>query len=504
MKLFYIEGNKKGASFDLTPPGVSIGRESDNDIMLDSDASSRYHSKLELRDGDWFLKDLGSTNGTKLNDLKISSDTKLHEGDRITIGKEVLLFGTSVEARRETPAAPPPPPVPAPAPVAAPPLEPTKPEQPAPAAGKPSIDVAKSDAVQQEKKSFLNFFSSKDSPEKKEAEKPKSPDELGSTAEKMDFFAKKQDVEAAKRKHASILFYIMVIGAAVLMVLVFLLFDKIQTESEKNKKPVNTANSDSASFMVNYEKQITTADNIFRYELSIRDNKIYVMRDDLKCQIKFKKEKKIDIDSLKKLELELKETDFMNLAEQQAGVPSEGTDEVKILTIAIGNNLNSIRIKNTFEPTSFKDAVKGLEDFSKINLKIPTISQTADEMKNIAEEEFRNAEMLFKNYQAKDENLRLAVQKYGFVVDNLESFEPKPEMYDKAYQQCQLAKKLLDDELKNLASDGERNLRLGKLQDAKDVYMRIKEKAPPEDPLYEFARNKVVKIDEVLKQKKKR
>ncbi|MFZ2658455.1 MAG: hypothetical protein WAX69_26215, partial [Victivallales bacterium] len=292
--------------------------------------------------------------------------------------------------------------------------------------------------------------------------------------------------------------------AALLMVLVFLLFDKIQAESEKNKKPKQASSTNTAPFMVNYEKQITTADNIFRYELTLRDDKITVMRDDLKCQIKYKKEKKVDKESLQKLEQELKETDFMNLAEQQAGVPSEGTDELKLLAIAFGNNLNSVRIKNTFEPTSFKEAVRILEDFSKLILKIPTISQTADEMKNIAEEEFRNAEMLFKNYQAKDENLRLAIQKYNLVVDNLESFEPKPEMYDKAYQQCQEARKILDDELKRLKSDGERNLRLSKYEDAKDVYMKIKATADPEDPLYEFARNKVIKLDEVLKQKKKR
>lgn len=498
MKLFYIEGKNRGASYELTPPGVSIGRESDNDVILDSEASSRYHAKLELKDGEWFVKDLGSTNGTKLNDLKITEDTRLHEGDKISIGKEFLLFGKTADAKK---AEPPPTPTPTPQVQApAPASEPTKPDS----AVKPSIDAAKSDAVKEEKKSFLNFFSSKDTPEKKDADKPISSDSISSTAEKMDFFVKKEDKEAVKRKHASILFYIIVIGAALLMVLVFLLFDKIQAESEKNKKPKQASSTNTAPFMVNYEKQITTADNIFRYELTLRDDKITVMRDDLKCQIKYKKEKKVDKESLQKLEQELKETDFMNLAEQQAGVPSEGTDELKLLAIAFGNNLNSVRIKNTFEPTSFKEAVRILEDFSKLILKIPTISQTADEMKNIAEEEFRNAEMLFKNYQAKDENLRLAIQKYNLVVDNLESFEPKPEMYDKAYQQCQEARKILDDELKRLKSDGERNLRLSKYEDAKDVYMKIKATADPEDPLYEFARNKVIKLDEVLKQKKKR
>ncbi|MFZ2653922.1 MAG: FHA domain-containing protein, partial [Victivallales bacterium] len=174
MKLFYIEGKNRGASYELTPPGVSIGRESDNDVILDSEASSRYHAKLELKDGEWFVKDLGSTNGTKLNDLKITEDTRLHEGDKISIGKEFLLFGKTADAKK---AEPPPTPTPTPQVQApAPASEPTKPDS----AVKPSIDAAKSDAVKEEKKSFLNFFSSKDTPEKKDADKPISSDSISS------------------------------------------------------------------------------------------------------------------------------------------------------------------------------------------------------------------------------------------------------------------------------------------------------------------------------------
>lgn len=497
MKLFYIEGNKKGASYELTPPGASIGREADNDIILDSEASSRYNSKLEFRDGEWFLKDLGSTNGTKLNDVKISAEIRLREGDRIKIGKEVLLFGAAPSAKTTVPDISTPPPIPA--------IQ-VKPE--AISAEKSADDSPKSKSAPEEKKSLLNFFSSKDSGkntlEEEKADVKKEAQEE-SAASKMDFFAKKKENRAeTKRKHASMLFYIIVIGAAVLLVLVFLLFDKIQNEAEKNKKPQTGVKINVTPLMVSYEKQISTPDNIFRYELRIRDNTITVTRDDLKHQIRFSREKKVDRDPLQKLEQELKETDFMNLPEQQSGISSDGTDELKLLTIAFGNNLNSIRIKNTFEPTSFKEAVNILEDFSKNILSIPTVSLTADEMKNRAAEEFRNAEMLFKNYQSKDENLRLSIQKYGLVIDYLECFEPKPDMYDKAYQHSQEAKKILDDEIKSLLSDAERNLRLSKYEDAKENYQKIKSKIDPENPKYEFARKKIIAIEDLLRQRKKK
>ncbi|MFA6293104.1 MAG: FHA domain-containing protein [Victivallales bacterium] len=497
MKLFYIEGNKKGASFELVPPGASIGREDDNDIILDSEASSRYNSKVEFKDGEWFIKDLGSTNGTKLNDERIDAETRLRDGDRIKIGKEVLLFGTSTSAKTPVPDL----------------------ISPAPSGSavqvklgvipseKGAAESEKSESAHEEKKSFMNFFSPKD-PEKTPAdEKTKAPGEIrdGGVASKMDFFAKKKEVRAErKNKHASMLFYIIVIGATVLLVLTFLLFDKMQNEAEKNKKPRVSVKSNVTPLMVSYEKQISTPDNIFRYELRIRDNTITVTRDDLKHQIRFTREKKVDRESLQKLEHELKDTDFMNLVELQSGIASDGTDESKTLTIAFGNNLNSIRIKNTFEPTSFKEAVNILEDFSRNTLSIPTVSLTADEMKNRAAEEFRNAEMLFKNFQSKDENLRLSIQKYGLVVDYLECFEPKPDMYDKAYQRSQEAKKILDDEIKSLMSDAERNLRLSKYEDAKENYQKVKSKIDPENPKYEFSRKMIIRIEELLRQRKKK
>ena len=47
---------------------TSIGRDRDNDIVLDSDSVSRRHAKLEHRDGYFYVIDLDSTNGTFVND----------------------------------------------------------------------------------------------------------------------------------------------------------------------------------------------------------------------------------------------------------------------------------------------------------------------------------------------------------------------------------------------------------------------------------------------------
>ncbi|MCK5845221.1 MAG: FHA domain-containing protein, partial [Victivallales bacterium] len=96
MKIFFIDGIKEGEEMSISPPGVSIGRELDNDIVLQEEGSSRYHAKIETDGTVWRLKDLGTTNGTKLNGEKISptESANLSEGDKISIGKQTMLFAT--------------------------------------------------------------------------------------------------------------------------------------------------------------------------------------------------------------------------------------------------------------------------------------------------------------------------------------------------------------------------------------------------------------------------
>ena len=77
-------------------------------------------------------------------------------------------------------------------------------------------------------------------------------------------------------------------------------------------------------------------------------------------------------------------------------------------------------------------------------------------------------------------------------------------MYDTAYRRSQEARKILDDEIKSLKSDGERNLRLSKWEDAKENYQKIKSKIDPEKSDYEFARKKIIAIEDLLRQRKKK
>ena len=81
---------------------VTIGRDRENDIVLDSDSVSRRHARVEHRDGRIYLTDLDSTNGTYVNDdSEPVRDCQLRRGDQVKIGDTIFkyLSGSDVEAQ---------------------------------------------------------------------------------------------------------------------------------------------------------------------------------------------------------------------------------------------------------------------------------------------------------------------------------------------------------------------------------------------------------------------
>ena len=72
----------------------TVGRASENTVALKDDRCSRYHAKVFYDEGQWFVQDLGSRNGTMVGDVTVIASThELHPGSRVQIGRSVLLFG---------------------------------------------------------------------------------------------------------------------------------------------------------------------------------------------------------------------------------------------------------------------------------------------------------------------------------------------------------------------------------------------------------------------------
>ncbi len=80
-----IEDLVAGARFDLLPATL-IGRGARCTVILDEPFVSVEHATLARRDKRWWLEDLGSRNGTLLNDIDVHEPTVVTNGDLITVG----------------------------------------------------------------------------------------------------------------------------------------------------------------------------------------------------------------------------------------------------------------------------------------------------------------------------------------------------------------------------------------------------------------------------------
>jgi pSer/pThr/pTyr-binding forkhead associated (FHA) protein len=106
---------------DLSGPSISIGRDPDNDVVVNNAAVSRKHAKIYVNEVTgsgtrYYIKDLGSRNGLFVNGEKITS-RQISPNDNITLGSICHLNWQDIQAaqrRKFRPAPPPPPPPPPP------------------------------------------------------------------------------------------------------------------------------------------------------------------------------------------------------------------------------------------------------------------------------------------------------------------------------------------------------------------------------------------------------
>ena len=89
-RLVVTKGPKAGTTYPLTGAVITIGRALDQTVVLDEDVASARHARLVPHNGQWFIEDLDSTNGTYLDRMKVTSPMPVPLGAPVRIGKTVL------------------------------------------------------------------------------------------------------------------------------------------------------------------------------------------------------------------------------------------------------------------------------------------------------------------------------------------------------------------------------------------------------------------------------
>ena len=88
--LVVTDGALAGTRITLGNQPVMIGRADDSTLVLTDDYASTRHARLSPRGSDWYVEDLGSTNGTYLDRAKVTAAVRVPVGTPVRIGKTVI------------------------------------------------------------------------------------------------------------------------------------------------------------------------------------------------------------------------------------------------------------------------------------------------------------------------------------------------------------------------------------------------------------------------------
>ncbi len=89
-QLVVTDGALAGTRITLGSQAVLIGRADDSTLVLTDDYASTRHARLSPRGSEWYVEDLGSTNGTYLDRAKVTTAVRVPMGTPVRIGKTVI------------------------------------------------------------------------------------------------------------------------------------------------------------------------------------------------------------------------------------------------------------------------------------------------------------------------------------------------------------------------------------------------------------------------------
>lgn len=97
--LIYPPGPNMGQRFPLDSDEIVVGRGADCDIQIDRDSVSRRHARLFRTENGWSVEDLGSTNGSYINDQPVDR-SNLRDSDFLKVGAAIFKFlsGSGIES----------------------------------------------------------------------------------------------------------------------------------------------------------------------------------------------------------------------------------------------------------------------------------------------------------------------------------------------------------------------------------------------------------------------
>jgi hypothetical protein len=95
-KLHILSGVLEGKVYDLIEERITLGRALDNMIRLEDGTVSHHHAMLLQEGTEYKLRDLNSTNGTRVNGMRVV-EAKIHNGDQVRLGSVEMRFESDLK-----------------------------------------------------------------------------------------------------------------------------------------------------------------------------------------------------------------------------------------------------------------------------------------------------------------------------------------------------------------------------------------------------------------------
>lgn len=473
-KLRVEKGADAGAVHDIPPEGLSVGRSSKNDLVFPDELLSRRHCRLWIEDGSLFIADLATVNGTQVNGSNITESAALAPGDVVTIGATRFSVSDADGAFPPSAAEPaPPPPQLAPVVFSAPPAEPAPASaapQPEPAAPPPAPEPAAPP------------------PE------PAAPVDLGLRA--APAAAPSRGAAAPARTSRTI------VNAVLLAVAVVLLAAAAKLLlSSRGPAPVSPVpeRPPEPPLQFSYLKLRGTADNVFRYEMDLSaDGFLTVSVDDLSQNRHLRKtaEEPLSEDARADLARAFEQNNFATLRNAYVGRPRRNEHAVTRVSALLSGRARTVAVENFPEPDDFRLLCERLETFGLTELGLWAAAYSREELVARAEQELERARRLHAERDIRRGHLFEAVRAFRAAAANLETLDPKPELYDEAVRLAADSARELQETVDRLNADADIAANTRDWNAAADALRELLETVPDRaDDRYRAAFRKLREIE---------